>query len=807
MKLLDFVAAAGVAALVLLGRCVPVSAQVRSEDAAANAPAPATSGQSELKRAIERAKIYLYSQQHEGNWELTQTREKAQGPMGQGPAGPPPNRPPAGRPGGPPRGGPPDARGAVPESSSQWGGLTSIATYALLAAGENDHDERIAKALAFLKGKDITGTYALALHAQVWNAISFQRQKEYIPSMKKDAAVLMKGLRQSGDAKGFYHYLPDDPGWDASTAQFGVLGMWACEQMGYEVPRKYWSDVEEAWLRKQDRDGSWSYMPGGHGPPEMDGPSISMTAAGVATLLITGDYLHGDAGIDCRGNYQHPQIESGISWIASHYANLATDRHYYYTVFGISRIGLASGRKFIGTHDWFKEGLAQFLPAQHEDGSFNNSVADTAFALLFMARGSQPVMMNKVQYDLTDQNGKASEGPWNQRPRDIANLARWTGTRLERSLKWQIVRLNVQAAALHEAPILYFSGSKPLSLSDPEIDVLRQYVQQGGMILGNADCANASFSKSFEALGSRLFPKYEFRDLPASHVVFTSQQYPSLKWKTKPRLRGQSNGVRELMILIPEVDLSRAWQGRNEKTREEAYQLGDDIYLYSVDRKIPASGETHLVEADPAIQTTSAVTVARLDIGENPDPEPAGWTRLAAILRNQDRIAINIIHAKGDLESLQNANIAHLTGSTRWSLKDEQRATIKKFVDQGGTLIVDSAGGSYEFAEAAEAELQTIFGQGSLKSMDAESPALNAAGKPLGKIQYRDFARRTLLSDAKQVRIRSIEVKGRPAVFFSREDLSAGMVGQDIDGILGYTPDSATRIMASLIRYSIAAKK
>jgi hypothetical protein len=33
----------------------------------------------------------------------------------------------------------------------------------------------------------------------------------------------------------------------------------------------------------------------------------------------------------------------------------------------------------------------------------------------------------------------------------------------------------------------------------------------------------------------------------------------------------------------------------------------------------------------------------------------------------------------------------------------------------------------------------------------------------------------------------------------SREDLSAGLVGEQIDGIVGYTPDTATDIMRNII--------
>ena len=45
------------------------------------------------------------------------------------------------------------------------------------------------------------------------------------------------------------------------------------------------------------------------------------------------------------------------------------------------------------------------------------------------------------------------------------------------------------------------------------------------------------------------------------------------------------------------------------------------------------------------------------------------------------------------------------------------------------------------------------------------------------------------------------EINGRLAVIYSREDLSAGMVGETIDGIIGYTPDTATALMTRIILY------
>ena len=44
-------------------------------------------------------------------------------------------------------------------------------------------------------------------------------------------------------------------------------------------------------------------------------------------------------------------------------------------------------------------------------------------------------------------------------------------------------------------------------------------------------------------------------------------------------------------------------------------------------------------------------------------------------------------------------------------------------------------------------------------------------------------------------------------VIYSREDLSAGLVGQAVDGIVGYDPASATALMSHILSYAAAAKK
>src|SRR6185437_8632635 len=498
-------------------------------------------------------------------------------------------------------------------------------------------------------------------------------------------------------------------------------------------------------------DGGWSYQSGG------DSSTSTMTAAGVATLFITQDYLLGSSA-ECHGNVSNVNIDRGLAWMDQHItAALSGGENHFYCMYGIERIGVASGRKYFDAVNWYQAGADNLVKDQDEDGGWGGNVPDTCFGILFLARGRAPVAMNKLEYNLIERN-KSVPGPWNQRPRDCANLSRWVGRNIETDLNWQIVNLKVGAEELHDAPILYISGNHELNFSDADMKTLRTFAEQGGLILGNADCGSVSFSKSFEKLGTTLFPKYEFQDLPPSHVIFTGEQYSSSKWPLKPKVRRLSNGVRELMLLIPEADLSRSWQMRaNEKTHEQFWQLGANIFLYSVDKKnLRYKGATYLVKEDPDIETTRAITLARLQIGDNYDPEPAGWPRLAAILHNQQKVALTIKHVPCDGESLKGIKRAHLTGTTTFKLTDAQRKAMKDFVESGGTLIIDAAGGSTEFATAAEFELSATFGAAP-KLLPPDSPVYKLGDARIEVFQYRTFTRRLLTGDTRSPRIKTID--------------------------------------------------
>jgi hypothetical protein len=436
-------------------------------------------------------------------------------------------------------------------------------------------------------------------------------------------------------------------------------------------------------------------------------------------------------------------------------------------------------------------------------------VPDTVFATLFLVRGRAPVSINKLEYaNVADPKSrmKPQDDPWNERPRDVANFAHWASRQTENFLNWQIVNLKVSPDTLHDAPVLWISGSEALNLSDEDVTKLREYVEAGGLILGNADGGSQLFSKSFIALGRKLFPKSEFGVLPPNHLIYTDQQFRPTKWRVKPQVQALGNGVRELMILVPEADLGRAFQTRSEKTKEELYQLVQDIFLYSISRsELRYRGQTYIVEADPKVKAERPVKVARIMVGDNPDPEPGGWRRLGNLLHNTAKIEVTIVPTTLADGKLADAKIAHLTGTSKFKLTPAQEKQIKDFVAAGGTLVVDAAGGSSEFAQSAEAELAAMFGgtPGNIGTvLDADNLLYTWPGNRIERFGYRSFAKRSLTGKLNVPRLRAIIQNGRPAVFYSREDLTAGMVGEPVDGVTGYTPETATEIARNIVLYA-----
>lgn len=753
---------------------------------------------SEVEQSLSKAKSYLYARHKNGDWENADKQ---------------------------------DAKSQDKLVGSQWGGQTALAAYALLAAGENPNAEpKLAAGIDFLKNAKIGGTYSLGVRCQVWSLLP--QTPEIKSLVRRDALALQSMMKTQGNARGFYDYDARGNSYSLSRAQYAVLGMWGAARANVEVPSDYWRKVESAWAGAQEPDGGWRYQKGGREYPVTAG----ITAAGVATLLVAQENLLAGAGGACKGNPSNGAIDRGLAWLDQNFHQVAAEQAYereypFATLYAVERVGVASGLKYFGKNDWYQKGSDYLVARQKADGSWKagssyfGALPDTCFGILFLARGRAPLLMNKLEHG-DDAEARASApqaadpapskpdalsvvkkraakpADWNQRPRDVANLADWISTVAERDLNWQVLGPSATLRDFHDAPILYLSGTQPLKLGDETKRKIREYVEGGGVVLGNADCGGRAFTTAFLKLGAELFPTYDFRELPADHVIYKNGVFPRDRWKNKPSVLSLGNGVRELMLLVPQADAGRVWQSRLVGGKEESWQLGANLFFYAAGRKdLRYRGESHFVVADTKTEPSREIVVARLEYPGNWNPEPGGWRRLANVFHNERQIKLTVRPTRLGSGQIGDARVAHLTGTTPLKLNEAARAELRKFVASGGTLLIDAAGGSAAFAESADAEVRALFPDAKPAVLPIAHP-LYADGKTkLDSAGYRPFAQK-VVGGVKVPRVQAVTVAGRAAVFISREDLSAGLVGHSVDGIIGYDPKTATEIVTRILRFA-----
>ncbi len=147
------------------------------------------------------------------------------------------------------------------------------------------------------------------------------------------------------------------------------------------------------------------------------------------------------------------------------------------------------------------------------------------------------------------------------------------------------------------------------------------------------------------------------------------------------------------------------------------------------------------------------------------------------------------------------ADVAVLTGVGELAMDDGDRRALRAFVEDGGTLLVDAAGGDEGFATSARAMLREEFDVPALTPLGRDHPLMSMKGRSIEQV----IVRRGALGVARKTRptLLGLDVEGRTRVILSPRDLTGGLLGHPHDHVNGYTPDSAERIVGNVLRYVV----
>jgi hypothetical protein len=192
------------------------------------------------------------------------------------------------------------------------------------------------------------------------------------------------------NANGSWDYTSRQHG-DTSISQYALLGLWECENAGFEVPPSVWDNAASWYISVQGPSGSWNYH---RDQPEYQ-ENVSMTAAGVGSLLICKRQLERFRQ-QRRGNnplltalapeksnlsYEiktssakiDQAVASGIKWMAANYSTTNSNligQSMYYGLYGIERVSAFADRQTLGKVDLMEKGRNYIHTTQHPDGSY-----------------------------------------------------------------------------------------------------------------------------------------------------------------------------------------------------------------------------------------------------------------------------------------------------------------------------------------------------------------------------------------------------------------------------------------------------
>ena len=724
-------------------------------------------------------------------------------------------------------------------------GATALCVLALLNSGLPNDDPAVARGLAYLRdlppGEIVSGgTYDASLALMAFAAAKDGRRDA--ARMLALTRVLEDGRVKLGQNRGGWGYfLPGRGGGaDRSNSQYAVLGLRDAAYAGVPVQRQTWVDIASYWVgpNVQNRDGGYTYtMAGG-------GARGSMTVAGIATLsilktMLRTDQLNRDGTPDCCADDPvearlDAASERASDWLArvfKVYKNPGHNAHTLYYLYGLERAGRLAGKRFFGEHDWYREGAAYLVVNQDartggwigEGFGESNETIGTAFALLFLAKGLSPVLINKLKYD-------GDPDRWATHPADARNLTFHVSglPKWPKLVTWQVLDLRKAVAANDlagalQGPVTLMTGRVAPRLNPREVKFLRDYVDAGGFLLGVATCKGDGFEEGFRELVSEMYPEDapKLERLGADHPVFRSEY---LLDADTVELYGADLGCRTPIMFSP-ADLSCFWDlwtpydlpDRDPQLLAQITQkvnVGVNVLAYATGREPPdkLDAKDPIAEAGARDEIERGLLqVAKLRHEGEWDAAPRALRNLLLALNQTAGVAAStkpVSLVPGDANVFRYP-VLYMHGRGAFSLGEAERDRLRTYLENGGVLFSDACCGSEPFDRAFRDLMAELFPDRPLERIPPDHELFSEQiGFDLSRVRRRvpgAVGAGALDADivVGEPFLEGVTVNGQVAVIYSKYDISCALERQTTVACAGYLPEDALKIGINALRYAL----
>lgn len=442
-----------------------------------------------------------------------------------------------------------------------------------------------------------------------------------------------------------------------------------------------------------------------------------------------------------------------------------------------------------------------------------------------------PVLINKLKFGPpAERNAKGVLiEDWNRHRHDVHNLTDFISgmPKWPKLVTWQVVEMDKAVkgggvADLLQAPVLFLSGREQPELADPEVDLLREYVNAGGFIFAVANCNGAGFDDGFRELIRRMYPngEAELKKLTPEHPIFRSEYLLS---EAQIELWGVDFGCRTAIVYSPE-DIACGWNKwcvsdpPNRKAELKGFiskstRVGVNVLAYATGREPPDK----IKQAELAKQAgqRDRIDAGLLQIAQL--RHSGGWDTAPHALRNM-LLALNDtagLAASTKPRELTPADpnlpkyaIAYMHGRHKFELTRAERERLREFLDNGAVLFADACCSSVPFDKSFRELVAALYPDKPLARIPVTHELFSSkVGHELRQVRRRGADQtggRGVIANSiitGEPFLEGIEIDGRYAVIYSKYDISCALERQAAIACEGYVPEDATKIAVNVIQY------
>ncbi|MBT3279368.1 MAG: DUF4159 domain-containing protein [Phycisphaerales bacterium] len=655
------------------------------------------------------------------------------------------------------------------------GAKTALAVWGLLEAGrEPKTSPALRRALGELAKKP-TAVRPVAMRMiaiAAWDdkraETLLQRDGDWLATAGRDGAW---GLLPATDAK----FQPDN-----ETTFWVALALDAARRRRAKIDPKLF-DALGTHLRAQQRpDGSfpWRVWAKPQRPPRGSG---AMTAGAIVALR---------SATPTPSKASEAAIARASAWLAKR-MSLSTNPNKGREQLPLWRLtaGLFvehTAQRILGGIDlWSKIGTT-LRREQNPDGSwgYDADIEQTAMNLWLCTRATRPMFLAKIRHG----------GRWQPFPRDLAHACDSLGQRYERPIGWGVIDASDIPVDLSGPRMLYLSGSGRLVLTAEQQLRLKHFLQRGGLVVSESANGDLQFTRDIKALCAKLLPATPLVPLPKTAPL----RAPTTALKTLPLLTA-SNSIRTLWVHAP-GGLSQTLGPAGPNKTHAAFDLLAQLTAQTSDQLRWFTTPRHPWPKPLRVGTPKrTLRLARLEHDGNWNPEPAGLERLCWRLARDKQIRLQLVPVRATHLRADETPVCYLTATTAPKLSPAELTALDRYLQSGGTLIVDAAAANTSTMKWFQA-LATRVGKLDTLSSDEQKLLLAMGPYLLPSVRYR--ASSPIKRSAAQHKRPPLDVARigkRPSAIFSHVDLASALVGYPLARLDAYHRDDAIALMANLI--------